>query len=126
MGKGMKILVIDNFSTMRKIVRDILKKVGYENIEEAVDGADAYSKLKEGGYDFVISSWNLPSVSGLELIRKMRSDAELARTPILMLTSEDEKDKIIEAVKSGEMHYMKKPFTAEELKEKITAIMEQP
>ncbi|MFN3479060.1 MAG: chemotaxis response regulator CheY [Thermodesulfovibrionales bacterium] len=120
-----KILVVDDFSTMRRIVKNILKQLGYENIEEAEDGAQAYNKLKSGGFGFVVSDWNMPNMDGLELLRKVRSDPELKNLPFLMVTAEAEKDKVIEAIKAGVSNYIVKPFTAEVLKEKMDRIFEK-
>ncbi len=120
-----KILVVDDFSTMRRIVKNILKQLGYENIEEAEDGAQAYNKLKSGNFGFVVSDWNMPNMDGLELLKKVRSDPELKGLPFLMVTAEAEKDKVIEAIKAGVSNYIVKPFTAEVLKEKMDRIFEK-
>lgn len=121
----MKILVVDDFPTMRRIVKNILKQLGFENIEEAEDGAQAYSKLKSGGFGFVISDWNMPNMDGLSFLKAVRSDPELKNTPFLMVTAEAEKNKVIEAIKSGVSNYIVKPFTAEILKEKMDRIFEK-
>lgn len=120
-----KILVVDDFSTMRRIVKNILKQLGYENIEEAEDGAQAYNKLKSGSFGFVVSDWNMPNVDGLELLKKVRSDPELKDLPFLMVTAEAEKEKVIAAIKAGVSNYIVKPFTAEVLKEKMDRIFEK-
>lgn len=120
-----KILVVDDFSTMRRIVKNILKQLGYENIEEAEDGAQAFNKLKSGGFGFVVSDWNMPNMDGLDLLKKVRSDPELKALPFLMVTAEAEKDKVIEAIKAGVSNYIVKPFTAEVLKEKMDRIFEK-
>lgn len=120
-----KILVVDDFSTMRRIVKNILKQLGYENIEEAEDGAQAFNKLKNGNFGFVVSDWNMPNMDGLELLKKVRSDPDLKTLPFLMVTAEAEKDKVIEAIKAGVSNYIVKPFTAEILKEKIDKIFEK-
>ena len=120
-----KILCVDDFSTMRRIVKNILKQLGYENLEEAEDGAQAYSKLKAGGFGFVVTDWNMPNMDGLGLLKKVRSDPELKDLPILMVTAEAEKEKVIEAIKAGVNNYVVKPFTAEVLKEKIDRIFEK-
>lgn len=117
-----KILVVDDFLTMRRIVRNLLKQLGYENITEAEDGDQAYVKLKGGGFGFVVSDWNMPNLDGLGLIRKVRSDPDLKELPFLMVTAEAEKDKVIEAIRAGVSNYVVKPFTAEVLKEKIEKI----
>lgn len=121
----MKFLVVDDFSTMRRIVKNILKQLGYENIDEAEDGAQAYSKLQNGQYDFVISDWNMPNMDGLELLKKIRSDEKLKAMPVLMVTAEAEKDKVITAIQAGVSNYVVKPFTAEVLKEKMDRIFDK-
>ncbi|MGC2062649.1 MAG: chemotaxis response regulator CheY [Thermodesulfovibrionales bacterium] len=121
----MKILVVDDFSTMRRIVKNILKQLGYENIEEAEDGVQGFSKLKAGGFHFVVSDWNMPNMDGLEMLTKIRSDSELKDLPVLMVTAEAEKDKVITAIKAGVNNYVVKPFTAEILKEKMDKISEK-
>jgi two-component system chemotaxis response regulator CheY len=121
----MKILVVDDFPTMRRIVKNILKQLGFENIEEAEDGAQAYSKLKSGSFGFVISDWNMPNMDGLAFLKAVRNDPELKGTPFLMVTAEAEKNKVIEAIKSGVSNYIVKPFTAEILKEKMEKIFEK-
>lgn len=121
----MKILVVDDFSTMRRIVKNLLKQLGYENIDEAEDGAQAYSKLKNGGYGFVVSDWNMPNMDGLDLLKKVRSDPELKDLPILMVTAEAEKEKVITAIQAGVNNYIVKPFTGEVLKEKMDKIFER-
>jgi len=121
----MKILVVDDFSTMRRIIKNLLRQLGYENIEEAEDGAQAYSKLKTGGYGFVISDWNMPNMDGLELLKKIRSDPELKDLPVLMVTAEAEKEKVIAAIQAGVSNYIVKPFTGEVLKEKMDKILEK-
>ena len=117
-----KILVVDDFLTMRRIVRNLLKQLGYENVVEAEDGEQAFVKLKGGGFGFVISDWNMPVLDGLGLIGKVRSDPELKDLPFLMVTAEAEKAKVIEAIRAGVSNYVVKPFTAEVLKEKIEKI----
>ncbi|MBI5634171.1 MAG: chemotaxis response regulator CheY [Nitrospirae bacterium] len=121
----MKFLVVDDFSTMRRIVKNILKQLGYENIDEAEDGAQAYSKLQNGNYDFVVSDWNMPNMDGLELLKKIRSDERLKAMPVLMVTAEAEKEKVITAIQAGVNNYIVKPFTAEVLKEKMDRIFER-
>jgi len=120
-----KILVVDDFVTMRRIVKNLLKQLGYENIIEAEDGEQAYAKLKGGGFGFVVSDWNMPNLDGLGLVQKVRSDPELKALPFLMVTAEAEKEKVIEAIKAGVSNYVVKPFTAEILKEKIEKIFEK-
>ncbi|NOZ68078.1 MAG: chemotaxis protein CheY [Deferribacteres bacterium] len=122
---NIKILVVDDFSTMRRIVKNLLRQLGYINIEEAEDGAQAYSKLKNGGFGFVVSDWNMPNMDGLALLKKMRSDEELKDIPVLMVTAEAEKDKVVTAIQAGVNNYIVKPFTGEVLKEKIDKIFEK-
>ncbi|MDA8090864.1 MAG: chemotaxis response regulator CheY [Nitrospiraceae bacterium] len=122
----MKILVVDDFSTMRRIVKNILKQLGFERMEEAEDGQQAYNKLtSEGGFQFVVSDWNMPNMDGLDLLKKVRSNPELKDLPFLMVTAEAEKHKVIEAIKAGVSNYVVKPFTAEVLKEKLDKIFEK-
>ena len=120
----MKILVVDDFSTMRRIVKNILKQLGYVDIEEAEDGSIALTKMKLDMYGLVISDWNMPNMSGLDLLKKIRSDDALKNTPVLMVTAEAKKENVIEAIQSGVNNYIVKPFTAEVLKEKIDKIFE--
>ena len=121
---NMKILVVDDFSTMRRIIKNLLKQIGYVNIDEAEDGADAYSKIENGGYGFIISDWNMPNMDGLELLGKIRSNDELKHLPLLMVTAEAEKEKVISAIQAGVNNYIVKPFTAEILKEKMDKVFE--
>jgi two-component system chemotaxis response regulator CheY len=125
MARKIKILVVDDFSTMRRIVKNLLKQIGYETIDEAEDGEQAYAKLKNEKYQFVVSDWNMPNMTGIELIKKVRSDPELKDLPFLMVTAEAEKEKVVEAIKSGVNNYIIKPFTAEILKEKMEKIFEK-
>jgi two-component system, chemotaxis family, chemotaxis protein CheY len=121
----MKILVVDDFSTMRRIVRNLLKQLGFQYIEEAEDGQHAFSKLKLEKFQFVVSDWNMPNMTGIELLKSVRSDPELKDLPFLMVTAEAEKEKVVEAIKAGVNNYVIKPFTAEILKEKMDKIFEK-
>lgn len=121
----MKILVVDDFSTMRRIVKNLLRQLGFENIDEAEDGAQAYTKLQNGDYGFVVSDWNMPNMDGLELLKKVRSNPELKDIPVLMVTAEAEKDKVITAIQAGVNNYVVKPFTGKILKEKMDKIFEK-
>ncbi|HBH62529.1 MAG TPA: chemotaxis protein CheY [Nitrospiraceae bacterium] len=123
--QNMKILVVDDFSTMRRIVKNLLRQIGYSNIDEAEDGVQAYLKLKNGGYSFVVSDWNMPNMDGLDLLKKIRSDPELKDLPILMVTAEAEKEKVITAIQAGVNNYIVKPFTGEVLKDKMDKIIEK-
>jgi two-component system chemotaxis response regulator CheY len=122
--KNIKILVVDDFATMRKVIRNLLKQSGYENIAEAEDGVAAMNVLKSTKIDFVISDWNMPNMTGIELLRAVRSDNELTALPFLMVTAESLKENVVEAVKAGVNNYIVKPFTAEVLGEKIEKILE--
>jgi two-component system, chemotaxis family, chemotaxis protein CheY len=121
--KDMKFLVVDDFSTMRRIVKNLLHDLGYPNVTEADDGKTALPMLQGGGFDFLISDWNMPGMSGLDLIKAVRSDAKLAKMPVLMLTAEAKREQIIEAAQAGVNGYVIKPFTAETLKEKLDKIL---
>jgi two-component system, chemotaxis family, chemotaxis protein CheY len=121
--KDMKFLVVDDFSTMRRIVKNLLNDLGYPNVTEADDGKTALPMLQAGGFDFLISDWNMPGMSGLDLIKAVRSDAKLAKLPVLMLTAEAKREQIIEAAQAGVNGYVIKPFTAETLKEKLDKIL---
>jgi two-component system chemotaxis response regulator CheY len=125
MDKNIKILVVDDFATMRKVIRNLLKQVGYENIAEAEDGVLALRVLKSQKVDLVISDWNMPNMTGLELLKAVRADEDLKTTPFLMVTAEALQDNVIAAVKAGVSNYIVKPFTAEVLNEKITKILEK-
>lgn len=120
-----KFLVVDDFSTMRRIVRNLLKELGYSNVDEAEDGAIALSKLKGGGFEFVVSDWNMPNMDGLTLLQHIRADPELAKLPVLMVTAEAKKENIIAAAQAGANGYIVKPFTAATLDEKISKIFEK-
>ena len=120
--KSAKVMVVDDFSTMRRILKNILKQLGYENIEEAEDGAQAFNNLQSGGADFIVTDWNMPNMNGLELLKAVRADGSLKEVPVLMVTAEAEKENIIAAVEAGVSNYIVKPFTAETLKEKIDKI----
>ncbi len=120
-----KFLVVDDFSTMRRIVRNLLKELGYSNVDEAEDGAMALSKLKNENFDFVISDWNMPNMDGLEMLKQIRADATLGKLPVLMVTAEAKKENIIAAAQAGASGYVVKPFTAATLDEKLQKIFEK-
>jgi len=122
---SLKFLVVDDFSTMRRIVRNLLKELGLTNVEEAEDGAAALAKLREGGFDFVVSDWNMPNMDGLALLQHVRADAELKTLPFLMITTEAKKENIAAAVQAGASGYIVKPFTAATLQEKLDKIFEK-
>jgi len=120
----MNILVVDDFATMRRIVKNILKQLGYENIHEADDGTSALEVLKREKIDFIISDWNMPQMSGIELLKTVRATEEWKDLPFLMVTAEGQKENVIEAVKNKVNNYIVKPFTPEVLMEKISKIFE--
>jgi two-component system chemotaxis response regulator CheY len=121
----MKFLVVDDFSTMRRIIKNLLIDLGYANVTEADDGATALPMLQAGNFDFLITDWNMPGMPGLDLLKAVRADARLAKMPVLMLTAEAKREQIIEAAQAGVNGYVIKPFTAVTLKEKIDKILEQ-
>jgi two-component system chemotaxis response regulator CheY len=125
MDKHIKILVVDDFATMRKVIRNLLKQVGYENIVEAEDGMIALRTLKSQKIDLIVSDWNMPNMTGLELLKAVRADEDLKPTPFLMVTAEALQDNVIAAVKAGVSNYIVKPFTAETLNDKIMKIIEK-
>lgn len=118
-----KILVVDDFATMRRIIKNILRQLGYKNIEEADDGDAGLKLLQSQSFDLVISDWNMPRMSGLELLKAVRSDNRLGDMPFLMVTAEAQKENVIEAAKAKVSNYITKPFTAETLAEKINKIL---
>ena len=120
----MNILVVDDFATMRRIVKNILKQLGYENIHEADDGTSALEVLKREKIDFIISDWNMPQMSGIELLKTVRATEAWKDLPFLMVTAEGQKENVIEAVKNKVNNYIVKPFTPETLMEKISKIFE--
>jgi len=122
---NMKFLVVDDFSTMRRIVRNLLKELGYSNVDEAEDGVVGLSKLKSGGYDFVVSDWNMPNMDGLTMLQQIRADPDLKSLPVLMVTAEAKKENIIAAAQAGANGYVVKPFTAATLDEKLGKIFEK-
>ena len=125
MDKGMKILVVDDFPTMRRIVRNLLKELGYSNVDEAEDGAAGLARLRSGKYDFVISDWNMPNMDGLAMLKEIRADASITHLPVLMVTAESKKENIIAAAQAGASGYVVKPFTAVTLDEKLNKIIEK-
>ncbi|MDZ4384450.1 MAG: chemotaxis response regulator CheY [Nitrospirota bacterium] len=119
-----KILVVDDFSTMRRIVKNILKQIGYTAIDEAEDGNGALAKLRQDKYDLIVSDWNMPNMTGLDLLKAIRADGALNGIPVLMVTAEAKKENVVEAIKAGVNNYIVKPFTAEVLREKIEKIFD--
>lgn len=123
--KDMRVLVVDDFSTMRRIIKNILRQLGFTNIIEADDGTTAWEILNKDRIDFVISDWNMPKMPGIELLRKVRSSEEFAAMPFLMVTAEAQQENIIEAVQAKVSNYIVKPFTAETLGQKIDKIFDK-
>jgi two-component system chemotaxis response regulator CheY len=121
----MKILLVDDFSTMRRIIKNLLKDLGMTNVTEADDGQTALPILKQGGIDFLVTDWNMPGMTGIDLLKEVRSDPNLASMPVLMVTAEAKKEQIIAAAQAGVNGYVVKPFTAAVLKEKIDKIFER-
>ena len=121
----MRFLVVDDFSTMRRIVRNLLKELGYSNVDEAEDGAVALQKLKSAPYDFVVTDWNMPNMDGLTLLQSIRRTPQLKHLPVLMVTAEAKKENLIAAAPAGASGYVVKPFTAATLAEKLEKIFEK-
>lgn len=119
---NMKILVVDDMSTMRRITKNFLKQLGFNNVEEAENGQDALNKLRADNYGFVVSDWNMPVMMGIDMLKAIRADEKLKPIPVLMVTAEAQKENIVEAAKAGVNNYVVKPFTAEVLQEKINKI----
>jgi two-component system, chemotaxis family, chemotaxis protein CheY len=121
----MKFLIVDDFSTMRRIVRNLLKEIGYANADEAEDGQAAYTKLQGGGFDFVVSDINMPNMNGFELLAQIRADASMKHLPVLMVTAEAKKEDIVMAAQAGASGYIVKPFTKATLEEKLQKIVQK-
>ncbi|MDX8380282.1 MAG: chemotaxis response regulator CheY [Gallionella sp.] len=119
-----KFLVVDDFSTMRRIVRNLLKELGFVNVQEAEDGVEALRKLRADTFDFVVSDWNMPNMTGIELLRLIRADPKLKGLPVLMVTAEAKRENIIEAAQAGASGYVVKPFTAATLDAKLKKIFQ--
>ena len=122
---NLKFLIVDDFSTMRRILRNLLKELGYSSVDEAEDGNAALAKLRRDSFDFVISDWNMPGMDGLQLLQSIRADAALKALPVLMVTAEAKKENIVAAAQAGASGYIVKPFTAATLDEKIGKILEK-
>jgi two-component system chemotaxis response regulator CheY len=120
----MKVLVVDDFSTMRRIVKNILRQLGYANVDEAEDGNGALAKLHQEKYGLVLTDWNMPNMTGIDLVKAIRGDSAIKETPILMVTAEAKKENVLEAIQAGVNNYVVKPFTPETLREKIEKIFE--
>lgn len=121
----MKILIVDDFSTMRRIIKNLLRDLGFNNTQEADDGTTALPILEAGGIDFLITDWNMPGMQGIDLLKAVRADDNLSSLPVLMVTAETKREQIIEAAQAGVNGYIVKPFTAATLKEKIEKIFER-
>lgn len=122
--KNMRFLVVDDFSTMRRIVRNLLKELGFTNVDEAEDGQVALHKLKTQHFDFVVSDWNMPNMTGIELLKAIRADPQFKTLPFMMITAEAKRENIIEAAMAGASGYIVKPFTAATLEEKMNKIFQ--
>ncbi len=125
MSTDMKFLIVDDFSTMRRIVRNLLKEIGYTNADEAEDGQVALAKLRNGKFEFVVSDINMPNMNGFELLTQIKSDAALKHLPVLMVTAEAKKEDIVTAAQAGASGYIVKPFTKATLEEKVNKIIEK-
>lgn len=121
----MKILIVDDFSTMRRIIKNLLRDLGFTNTVEADDGTTALPILNAGGIDFLVTDWNMPGMQGIDLLKHVRADEKLSTMPVLMVTAEQKREQIIEAAQAGVNGYIVKPFTAATLKEKINKIFER-
>lgn len=124
MSRELQFLVVDDYSTMRRIVKNLLHDLGYARVQEADDGNSALPMLRSGAFDFLITDWNMPGMAGLDLLKAVRSDDKLAKLPVLMLTAEAKREQIVEAAQAGVNGYVIKPFTAATLKEKIDKILD--
>ncbi|MBF6058360.1 chemotaxis response regulator CheY [Thiomicrorhabdus sp. HH1] len=125
MNRDMNILVVDDFSTMRRIVKNLLKELGFNNLDEADDGDTAWPMIQTGKYDFIVSDWNMPKMTGIELLKHVRADQNLKDLPFLLITAEAKRSQILEAAQAGVDGYIVKPFTAATLNEKIQKIFER-
>ncbi|SQH77526.1 chemotaxis regulator transmitting signal to flagellar motor component [Shewanella benthica] len=121
----MKILIVDDFSTMRRIIKNLLRDLGFSNTQEADDGTTALPMLQKGDFDFVVTDWNMPGMQGIDLLKAIRADDKLKNIPVLMVTAEAKREQIIAAAQAGVNGYVVKPFTAATLKEKLEKIFER-
>ena len=120
--KNMPILIVDDYKTMLRIVRNLLKQIGFDNVDEATDGSAALAKLKEKDYELIISDWNMEPMTGLQLLKEVRSSDRLKSTPFIMITAESKPENVVEAKKAGVNNYIVKPFNAETLKSKLASV----
>ena len=125
MDKNMKILIVDDFSTMRRIIKNLLRDLGFTNTQEADDGSTALPLLRSSDFDFLVTDWNMPGMTGIDLLKAVRADEKLKSLPVLMVTAEAKREQIIEAAQAGVNGYVVKPFTAQALKEKIEKIFQR-
>jgi len=119
----MPILIVDDYKTMLRIIRNLLKQLGFENVDEAVDGSSAMEKMREKQYGLVISDWNMEPVTGLQLLREVRNDSKLKGTPFIMITAESKKENVVAAKEAGVNNYIVKPFNAATLKTKLVSVL---
>jgi two-component system chemotaxis response regulator CheY len=123
MDKNTSVLIVDDYKTMLRIIRNLLKQLEIENVEEATDGQEALQKLRSGQFGLVISDWNMAPMTGLDLLKEVRSDAKLKDTPFIMITAESKTENVVAAKQAGVSNYIVKPFNAETLREKIEKVM---
>ena len=121
--KNMQILVVDDYNTMRRIIKNLLKQLGFENVDEAADGGEAFKKLQEKQYSLIISDWNMEPMTGMELLKLVRAHATLKNTPFIMVTAESKIENIVAAKQAGVSNYIVKPFNAETLKTKMMSVV---
>lgn len=121
--KAMNILVVDDYSTMRRIVKNLLKQLGFDNVDEAADGGEAFKKCQEKLYGLIVSDWNMEPMTGMELLKLVRADEKIKNTPFIMVTAESKPENVIAAKQAGVSNYIVKPFNAETLKGKLTAVI---
>jgi two-component system, chemotaxis family, chemotaxis protein CheY len=121
--KAMNVLIVDDYKTMLRIIRNLLKQIEFNNVEEATDGAEALSKLRAGSFGLVISDWNMEPMTGLQLLQEVRADTRLRATPFIMITAESKAENVVAAKQAGVSNYIVKPFNAETLREKIEKVL---
>ena len=121
--KGMNVLIVDDYKTMLRIIRNLLKQIDFNNVEEATDGVDALAKMRVNNFGLVISDWNMAPMTGLQLLQEVRADARLKQTPFIMITAESKTENVVAAKQAGVSNYIVKPFNAETLKEKIEKVL---
>ncbi len=122
-GRAMNVLIVDDYKTMLRIIRNLLKQIDFNSVEEATDGAEALAKLRHGNYGLVISDWNMQPMTGLELLREVRADTRLRATPFIMVTAESKAENVVAAKQAGVSNYTVKPFNAETLRDKIEKVL---